>query len=909
MKKSFMTRALATGLSLAMAFSLTAATNVTTAAAAAKPAMKASKMTVKEGKSKTFLATAKTLKTYKITKAKVKNASAKQYISVKKNAKGTGIVVTGKKGADTARKIVITFQNKKTKKTTNLTAKVVVKAVPQEEEKLTMTASVTGAKTIVAEFNKTIASPSAVKVTVKKGAANKDAKFVIEGSKITITTDTKLMAGTYTVSVEGVDTTAMTADVVVEKDETLTSYEISGELIADADASTKGSIYYKALNQYGEMMNADAPTVTCTFSSDKPEVAVTATATREGRIDVKNINTSLAIIGTKGNVILVDQTAGVNKTGEVVYSAAATAAEVKVDGLYNTAKSAFQDITAKDNAANYYLLMTILDQYGHQLSYKDIAKTVSITVAGGITNIENDTAVNSADTAKGLKDFTIGGKDYIAAVLKGTSATAGTATVTMVNNKRGLILTHTINVTDYVVLSNFVVSADNGIYNNQGNEMSFEATDKDGKAVTSYAVLSKLVAIPSNWEFQKKADGTAKLVYSPKERISSNASHTASTLTTAVFYLNENTSQNFKVKTQNFTVKQQREAVSVQGLAADATTQFSATVGKLSLDTNKIVFADQYANKVTKDDDFYPATIVTKPAVSVGSCGALIVTSAGMTTAKVSGSAFEFASTKESAYATVYLKYYNAVTPLADQKHVSETNYDYKFVVTCVDTQQIAASSIKITNVFGGNVEKVGKASSSAITEKDIEVKATVAGVETKLAPNQYIIKSVDNGGFTQEEQNKGVKTKTATVTIQATTFDSDNNPTVTELKSDYTISYDDAYATSIKEVSVAGKKAMASTTGAITTTGASLTAHDMQSLFTFKDQYGVEMTLTSGTAIDTHIAYTVVPKNTTEVKVYGENSNKVYATGTSGKTYLLTITATAANGKSVTKDFNVKFK
>ena len=215
--------------------------------------------------------------------------------------------------------------------------------------------------------------------------------------------------------------------------------------------------------------------------------------------------------------------------------------------------------------------------------------------------------------------------------------------------------------------------------------------------------------------------------------------------------------------------------------------------------------------------------VVTTGAVSVGSCGAFIVTSSGIT-GKVSGSAFEFESTKESAYATVYLKYYNKVTQ--NQKPVSATNYDYKFVVTCVDTQQIAASSIKITNVFDGNVEKVGKASSSAITEKDIEVKATVAGVETKLDPAQYIIKSVDNGGFTTEEQNKGVKTKTATVTIQATTFDSDNNPTVTELKSDYTISYDDAYATDV-----------------------------------------------------------------------------------SGKVYLLTITATAANGKSVTKDFYVKFK
>ena len=39
MKKSFMTRVLATGLSLAMAFSMAAATNVTTASAASKPAM------------------------------------------------------------------------------------------------------------------------------------------------------------------------------------------------------------------------------------------------------------------------------------------------------------------------------------------------------------------------------------------------------------------------------------------------------------------------------------------------------------------------------------------------------------------------------------------------------------------------------------------------------------------------------------------------------------------------------------------------------------------------------------------------------------------------------------------------------------------------------------------------------
>ena len=803
--------------------------------------------------------------------------------------------------------------------------KVVVKEAAQKQPEETaysiVSAEVTGAKTITVTLNKAVADATKVTAAVKKGSAAKDSKFAAEGEKVVITTDTKLMAGTYTVTIGGLEETDLTATVEVAKDETLTSYEIGAELIADADVSTTGYIYYKALNQYGEMMNADAPSATCTFSSAKAEVMTTATADREGCFKVTDINTSLAIIGTKGNVILVDQNAGVNKTGEVVYSSPATAAEVTVDGLYNTAKSTFQDITAKDSIRDYYLLLTVKDQYNHQLSYDKLKKDVSITIAGGITHVESDTTINASDTAKGLKDFSIGGKDYIAAVLKGAqyqntsaeyAATAGSATVTMVNNKRGLILTHTIDVAEYVVVANFVISAENGIYNHQENEISFEATDKDGKTITDFATLRKTVGISSNngeWNFQKKADGTAKLVFEPSVSITANASHTASALTTAVISLNETTSPDFKIKTQNLTVKQDREPVSVQGLAADTATQFSATAGKLSIDLDKIVFADQYANKVTKDENIYPATgnVLTDGTKSAGKYGVKIVASPGMTTAKVSGPAFAFASKTESSYATVYLKYYNKVKDIAEQKVVSETDYDYKFVVTCVDTQQVAASSVKITNVFGGNVEFVdvkNKSYSSKIKESDIEVKATVAGSATVLDPSQYVIKSVDNGSFTTDDENKGVKTKTATVTIQVTTFDSDNNPTVTELKSDYTISYDDAKATSIKEVSATGKAAMTASSGAITvTTSGKLTAEDMQTLFTFKDQYGQKMTLTK---VDTNVKYSILSKETTAVRVYGEDNNNVYATA-HGK-YLLTITATATNGKSVTKDFWVQF-
>ena len=805
--------------------------------------------------------------------------------------------------------VKVSFKVKKTGKASKYSYVSKVNVV--EDKYSIVSAEATGAKTITVTLNKAIADATAVKATVKKGATAKDSTFTAEGTKIIITTDTKLIAGSYNVTVSGLEATDLTATVEVAKDETLTTYEIGKELIADATTSTSGSIYYKALNQYGEMMTADAPQVTCSFTSVNPTVAVTATANREGRIDVVNINSSLAILGTKGTVVLVDQNLGVNATGEVAYSSAATAAEVKIEGMYNTAKSAFQEITAKDDADNYFLLMTITDQYGHQLGYNDIKNDVSITIAGGITNVESNATINSGDTAKGLKDFTIGGKDYIAAVLTdgGSLVKAGASTVTMVNNKRGLLLNYTIEVTDYIILSNFVVSADNGVYNNQDNEMSYEATDTNGNTITNYAVITKLVGLPNNqWKWQKNADGTAKLIYHPVVSITSNSSHTASTLVAAVFSCNETTSPNFKIKTQNFTIKQNREAVTVLGLASDAVTQFSSTVGTHKIDLNKIIYADQYANKVTKDDaTIYPSDVVTNGAVAVGSCGAVIVTSAGMN-AIISGSAFEFTSSTESATATIYLKLYNSIAN-DGRTPVSTTKYDYKFVVTCVDTQGVASSSIKISKVNSGNVEKVGPASYSAITVGDIEVTATVAGVDTKLDSSQYIIKSIENGGFTTEETNKGVKTKTATVTLQVTTFDNDNNPTITEVSADYQISYDSAYAYSVKDVSTAGKAAMASSSSAITVTSSGiLSAQDMQAMFVFKDQYGDEMTLTNGTAVDSHIAYTITPKETTAVKVYGENGNKVYAAAASGQKYLLTITATPANGKATTKDIWVQF-
>ena len=198
MKKSFMTRVLATGLSLAMAFSLSAATNVSVASAAAKPAMKSSKMTVKVGQKKNYQATAATQKAYKITKVKMSAAGktkAKVTInSSKKSIKVEGLAAT--KGSN----VVISFKNNKTKKTTKVTTKVVVKEVATKQA--IVKAEATGVTTIPLTMAKEVPSvDTPVAITVKKGTVKvTPASVKIEGTKVVIALGSKIAEGTYSVT-------------------------------------------------------------------------------------------------------------------------------------------------------------------------------------------------------------------------------------------------------------------------------------------------------------------------------------------------------------------------------------------------------------------------------------------------------------------------------------------------------------------------------------------------------------------------------------------------------------------------------------------------------------------------------------------------------------------------------------
>lgn len=201
MKKSFMTRALATGLSLAMAFSLTAATNVTTAAAASAPAMKSKTMTVKVDQSKNYAATAATQKAYKITKIKM-SADGKTKAKVTINSSKKSIKVTGLK-ATKGKNVVITFKNNKTGKKTTVTTKVVVKAV----DTATKIASVKQktATSFEVTLSKAVTSASTADFSVVRDASN--AIVAINTAKVDEKDGTKVTLTTYESLTDGKDYT------------------------------------------------------------------------------------------------------------------------------------------------------------------------------------------------------------------------------------------------------------------------------------------------------------------------------------------------------------------------------------------------------------------------------------------------------------------------------------------------------------------------------------------------------------------------------------------------------------------------------------------------------------------------------------------------------------------------------
>ena len=793
-----------------------------------------------------------------------------------------------------------------------------------------MTATVKGVKTVELDFNKAIASPTAVKVTVKKGTAARDCKATVDGSKITLAMDAKLTAGTYDVSVEGVDTTAMTANFNVEKDETLTSYEVADNIVAHTvGAATEASIKYAALNQYGEKMVASNPQVSCSFGrvvatygskTDTNKAATVATATKEGEIIVSDIGTALSIVGTKGTVVLVDPTLGVTTTKEVTFSAPATASELEVVGTYHKNSATLKNITENEKIGEYEILFVIKDQYGYAMDSTHV-KDLNATLAGGLTKLD---LVTDSVTKKAVwSDRTIDGKDYVALSLQGynsaTNATAGDATLTIVNPNKGLLTTTTITVAKDVVIKSVNFTFENGVYTEADNELGYEIVDADGKAVTEYATITNALTgttVPNaTLRVERTKDGKAKFILKPTVTVpAQTGTDRASTIGTFTTYWNQNTSSDYLVKTVSYTVSQKKYAKTVSGIKADTVTSFPLDKTKsYKIESNKILLADQYSNTINSDSDLFNGKTADSTINASGT--AIHVASNGCIQYKVTGDGIIITPAAVGT-ATVYMSYCSANA--ADPREAAEgkssataspRHYDAKFTISVYDTGSVDVSTLKIKSINDGFVVASADAINNTKMASKVDVSALVGGKETIIPKSQWSIVKNENNSFNGEDTAKGVDTKTAKLTIQVTTWDNANTPIETTISADYTVSTKKAY---LYKVTGTARATSTSSINKANTVDQSAFVNE----FTFKTQYNAAPVGTAGTDYTTgDVKYTIdfvelldtnASKDGYKITSNGTNNAKVSFTQ-AGK-YKFKVTATSPNGdsKSITWEVTV---
>ena len=265
MKKSFMTRILATGLSFAMAFSMAAVTSVTPASAASKPVLvdavtggSGRAVTVNVGEVAKLKVNAATKKTYAVSS--VKKSSKKINTSVSKA--GTVVYVRGV--AETGEKdsaIRVSFKVKKTGKTSKFTFASKIKVVSPKPANVKLTgATQKEATKIAVTFDNAAITPGAIS---SFKVARTEGNIVVPVKSVSYDADKKgATLETYTGMTDAKEYTVTYTDADEAKTVSTATFTATDNKIADLQVSTTSlvakestEVKIKTLDAQGVLLN------------------------------------------------------------------------------------------------------------------------------------------------------------------------------------------------------------------------------------------------------------------------------------------------------------------------------------------------------------------------------------------------------------------------------------------------------------------------------------------------------------------------------------------------------------------------------------------------------------------------------------------------------------------------------
>ncbi len=309
-----------------------------------------------------------------------------------------------------------------------------------------------GARKLQVSFGKAV-DTSKIIMEVKRGANKptvRSTTYADDKKSAVIEFNTDMSEGEYTVTVNGLSSSALTASTIV-KAPTLTAIEFQS-----AYAIKKGydiTARVSAENQYGEDMTSRLNSATVVVYPQGSSISIL-----NGLITARGTSSDFYKENSKVVITVIDTTSNISKSETLTVSASAAIESITFGELTTddtTLKG--KDINVESMslyASKYYLPITVKDQYGNILKADELS---------GLTLLNSDPTIVQFASTKLVNDSRYG------TVLKFQNVTngkAGLAVITAIGMKSGgdgvVTVSKSINILDNPKIDQIYLSAPSG---------------------------------------------------------------------------------------------------------------------------------------------------------------------------------------------------------------------------------------------------------------------------------------------------------------------------------------------------------------------------------------------------------------------------------------------------------------
>ncbi len=379
------------------------------------------------------------------------------------------------------------------------------------------------------EVTVTLANPvisSEVEISLAKGTneISVDEKWNDAFDVVTLTADSNLSNGTYTVTLTDVDDETNTDSAEFEVEDRYV-YEIiidTDKALTDNDENKKSIAYahYDVVDQYGESMRASTSIMWSGSADIKGDKAT-------GKLTISKSNENDDwVYGEQIYITGVYAKTGLSTQKTLTVGTSQELNSLEIAGFLKKGTSTLiteeEGLPAGFGKDTYYLLFRALDQNGVELpieAYDDNDITFSskdVLVVKEISDLEPN-------------GVTVEGVEYGAAFIQPgiNVAKGGTTTVTAISNKTGVTDDIEIYVgLDTVVKSFKLLAPTVTVADGDTVEVPFVALDKNDNPITDFVTLAKqetfntlsFTASEGELKLAEQNDGTAKLTWTDAEK-------------------------------------------------------------------------------------------------------------------------------------------------------------------------------------------------------------------------------------------------------------------------------------------------------------------------------------------------------------------------------------------------------